>query len=325
MLAVYVEAPNVTDPLSAIVVGERPLPEVPEGHVLVKMSAVALNPHDILTVQGFSGLNGREQIFPMILGSEGVGKLDDGTEVVIYPVINTPGWRGAEVDDPDRRIFGEWDQGTFAEYVAVPAHNAVPVPPGLVRDTAAVAGAAWLTAYRMLFVKGQVRAGQTILVQGASGGVSTALTQLGKAAGMQVWVTGRSEEKLEAARRLGASQTYLTGTKLPGLADAAFETVGAVTFGHSVESVRPGGTVVVCGAVGGIDAHLDLRRLFVEEIDVRGVFAGARQDLVDLMSFLAQTGIKPQIGHVLPLREAGEAFRLLAAGKSNGKIVLTCD
>jgi len=110
---------------------------------------------------------------------------------------------------------------------------------------AAVMGTAWLTAYRMLFVKSGLRPGQTMLVQGASGGVATALVQLGRAAGMQVWVTGRSDAKRAVAERLGADATFPSGARLPARVDAVFETVGEATWAHSMRALKPGGLVLV--------------------------------------------------------------------------------
>jgi len=323
MFAVYACQANAQNPLSSLITGERPDPSVPPGWVRVKMSAASLNSQDLGTLRGWGGLYGRPQVFPMILGCDGVGTLDDGTKVVIYPIIGDPDWRGLEIHDPNRRVLGERDQGTFADYIAVPQRNAVPLPEGISLISASVLGAAWLTAYRMLFTKSGLRSGQTMLVQGASGGVSTALIQLGRAAGMQVWVAGRTQEKLTLAKQIGAHRTFLSGETLPRRVDAAFDTVGAATWKHSTHSVRSGGTIVVCGAATGDQPGADLVHVFVEEINVRGVFAGTIDDLNDLMAFVVSAGIKPQVGHVLPMERAGEGFIALLEGRSLGKIVLT--
>src|SRR4051794_1210917 len=184
MFAVYAAEPNPDDPIAALRIGERPEPEVPEGWVAVRVRAASLNMHDLWTLRGVGIKPDR---FPMILGCDGAGVLEDGTEVVLHSVINAPGWQGDDTLDPKRTLLTEKYQGTFADYVVVPARNAVPKPPGLSFAEAAVMGTAWLTAYRMLFVKSGLQPGQTMLVQGASGGVSTALVQLGRAAGFRVW------------------------------------------------------------------------------------------------------------------------------------------
>src|SRR3954466_1987718 len=187
MFAVYAAEPNADAPLESLTVGERPEPEVPGGWVAVTVTAASLNMHDLWTLRGV-GI--KPEQFPMILGCDGAGVLDDGTEVVLHSVIGDPDWGGDETLDPKRTLLTEKHQGTFAETVIVPRRNALPKPAGLTFGEAACMGTACLTPYRMLFVKSELRPGQTILVQGASGGVATALIQLGVAAGFRVWVTG---------------------------------------------------------------------------------------------------------------------------------------
>lgn len=212
MFAVYASEPSPDDPLASLVVGERPAPVPQPGWVPVTVAAASLNMHDVWTLRGVGIAPDR---FPMILGCDGAGILADGTEVVIHSIVNAPDWRGDETLDPQRTLLTEKHQGTFADAVMVPEGNAVAKPPGLSTVHAAVMGTAWLTAYRMLFVKSGLRPGQRMLVQGASGGVSTALIQLGRAAGMTVWVTGRTEEKRALAERLGAHEVFESGARLP--------------------------------------------------------------------------------------------------------------
>ena len=172
----------------------------------------------------------------MILGCDGAGTLPDGSPVVLHSIIGDPAWFGDETLDPRRNMLTEKHQGTFADTVVVPARNAVPMPEGLTPAQAAVMGTAWLTAYRMIFSKSGLQPGQTMLVQGATGGVSTALIQLGVAAGMCVWVTGRTQEKQDVAARLGAHATFPSGARLPetrgrGLRDRRRGHVGALDEG----------------------------------------------------------------------------------------------
>src|SRR5699024_240685 len=129
---------------------------------------------------------------------------------------------------------------------------------------------AWLTAYRMLFVKAGLRPGQTILVQGASGGVATALIRLGQAAGLRVWVTSRTEEKRQRACSLGAAAAFETGARLPGRVDAVMETVGEATWSHSLKSLKPGGVIVTCGATSGFGPSAELNRVFFTQLSVIG-------------------------------------------------------
>jgi NADPH:quinone reductase-like Zn-dependent oxidoreductase len=320
MFAVYAAEPNADAPLDSLTVGERPEPEVPDGWVAVTVTAASLNMHDLWTLRGV-GI--KPEQFPMILGCDGAGRLDDGTEVVLHSVITSPGWRGEETLDPKRTLLTEKHQGSFAEKVVVPARNAVPMPAGLTASQAAVMGTAWLTAYRMLFVKSGLRPGQTMLVQGASGGVSTALVQLGRAAGMRVWVTGRTEDKRALAEKLGAHATFPSGERLPERVDAVFETVGDATWSHSMRSLRPGGVIVVSGATSGPNPGADLQRLFFLQLRVIGSTMGTRDELADLLAFVANAGISPEIGLELPMERAEEGFRAMLDGDTAGKIVFT--
>ncbi|KAA9158607.1 zinc-binding dehydrogenase [Amycolatopsis acidicola] len=320
MFAVYAKEPNQEKPLDSLVVGERPEPSVPEGWVRVAVKAASLNMHDIWTLRGV-GI--KPDQFPMILGCDGAGVLDDGTEVVLHSVVNAPGWQGDDTLDPKRTLLTEKHQGTFADYVIVPKRNAVPKPAGLSFAEAATMGTAWLTAYRMLFVKSGLKPGQTMLVQGASGGVSTALVQLGRAAGLRVWVTGRTEEKRALAEQLGAHQSFESGARLPERVDGVFETVGKATWGHSLKSLKPGGVVVVSGSTSGPDPSADLQRVFFLQLRVLGSTMGTRDELADLLSYLDLAGIRPQIGAELPFSEAEQGFQSMLDGATAGKIVFT--
>jgi NADPH:quinone reductase-like Zn-dependent oxidoreductase len=320
MFAVYASEPNMDSPLDSLVVGERPEPAVPEGWVRVKVKAASLNMHDLWTLRGVGIKPDR---FPMILGCDGAGVTDDGTEVVLHSVINAPGWQGDDTLDPKRSLLTEFHQGSFADYVVVPARNVLPKPAGLSFAEAATMGTAWLTAYRMLFVKSGLRPGQTMLVQGASGGVSTALIQLGRAAGYRVWVTGRSEEKRALAEQVGAHQTFESGARLPERVDAVFETVGKATWSHSVKALKPGGIIVVSGSTSGPDANAELQRVFFLQLRIAGSTMGTRDELADLLGYLDLKGIRPQIGAELPFGEAEQGFRSMQAGETAGKIVFT--
>lgn len=320
MFAVYAAEPNLADPLAALVVGDRPEPEVPAGWVSVRTRAASLNMHDLWTLRGI-GL--KPDQYPMILGGDATGTLPDGTEVVVYPVIGDPAWSGDETLDPRRTLLTEKHQGAFADVVVVPERNVVPVPAEVSTQAASVLGTAWLTAYRMLFTKSGLRPGQTMLVQGAAGGVSTALVQLGAAAGMRVWVTGRTAEKRALAAQLGAHATFEPGARLPGKVDAVFESVGEATWAHSMRALRPGGAVICCGATSGAAPAADLQRLFFLQIRVEGSTMGTRQELIDLLAFVAGTGISPEVGLELPMEKAADGFRAMLDGEVAGKIVFT--
>jgi NADPH:quinone reductase-like Zn-dependent oxidoreductase len=197
------------------------------------------------------------------------------------------------------------------------------MPEELTPAQAAVMGTAWLTAYRMIFVKSGLHPGQTMLVQGATGGVSTALIQLGTAAGMRVWVTGRTQEKQDVAARLGAHATFETGARLPERVDAVFETVGEATWAHSMKALKPGGVIVVSGSTSGPAPSADLQRLFFLQLRVIGSTMGTRDELANLLKFVANKGISPEIGLELPMEKATDGFRAMLDGDTAGKIVFT--
>lgn len=320
MFAVYASGPCPDDPMAALTLGDRPEPVPDRGWVRVKVHAASLNMHDLWTLRGV-GI--RPDAFPMILGCDGAGVLDDGTEVVIYPVIGSADWRGDETLDPARSILTEVYQGTFATHTVVPVRNVVPKPADLSFAAAACMGTAWLTAYRMLFVRSGLRPGQTMLVQGASGGVSSALIALGAAAGLRVWVTGRSDQKRAVAQSLGADATFEPGARLPERVDGVFETVGAATWSHSVKALVPGGVIVISGATSGDATAAELQRIFFLQLRVIGSTMGTRDELEDLLSFCVETGISPLIGAELPIADAAAGFRTMLDGEGTGKTVFT--
>ncbi len=322
MLAAFATAPNPSDPLAALEVGDRPEPEVPDGWTTVAVRAASLNHHDLWTLRGV-GI-GKDR-FPMILGCDASGLDAEGRDVVVHSVITSPGWAGDETLDPGRTLLSEVHPGTFAERVAVPTRNVLPKPAELSHQEAACLGTAWLTAYRMLFVNSGVRPGGTILVQGASGGVATALIALGAATGYRMWVTGRSEEKRRAALELGAEAAFEPGARLPRRVHAVMETVGEATWSHSLKALEPGGRVVVSGATSGPNPPADLSRVFFRQLSIVGSTMGTRAELEHLLSLLVSTGVRPAIGRTLPLDRAAEGLAAMAAGDTAGKIVLTVD
>ena len=321
MLAAYAASASPDDPLSALVVGERPAPEVPEGWARVRLKAASLNHHDLWSLRGV-GLPAER--LPMILGCDGAGLDDEGREVVVHAVIGDPAWRGDETLDPKRSLLSERYQGTLAEEVVVPRHNLVPKPAGLSWAEAACLPTSWLTAYRMLFVQADLSPGSTVLVQGAGGGVATAVIALGHAAGLRIWATSRDEAKRARALELGADQAFEPGVRLPERVDAVMETVGAATWTHSIRSLRPGGTIVISGATSGPNPKAtELNRIFFLQLKVIGSTMGTRDELVRLTRFLLSTGVRPTVDSVMPLAEARKGFDRMATGDLIGKIVFT--
>jgi len=307
------------DPLSALEVADAPATEPPAGWVRVTVGAAALNRHDLWSLRGV-GLPAEK--LPMVLGCDAAGTTDDGTEVVVHAVISDDDFRGDETLDPRRSLLSEVHPGTLAEHVWVPRRNLLPKPAGWSVERAASLGTAWLTAYRMLFTQARAVPGQTILVQGAAGGVSNALITLGQAAGLRVWVTGRSPERLAKASSWGATQTFSTGERLPARVDAVFETVGKATWKHSVQSLKPGGCIVVSGATTGGDAPAMLENVFFRQLRVLGSTMGTRDEFERLLGFCALQDLAPEIDSVHPLAQARDAFARLESGDAVGKVLL---
>ena len=320
MLAVFAQEIHPDDPLSALRIDERPEPEPPAGWATVTVKAASLNHHDLWSLRGV-GLS--EERLPMILGCDAAGVDEDGDEVVVHAVVSDESWRGDETFDPKRSILSERHQGTFAERVAVPRRNLVPKPAALSFEEAACLPTAWLTAYRMLFTRARVVPGMTILVQGAGGGVATALVVLANAAGVRVWVTGRSEEKRSRALELGADQAFEPGARLPERVDAVMETIGEATWGHSVRSLKPGGTLVVSGATSGAAPPAELNRVFFLQLSIVGSTMGTRDELERLARFCVDKGVRPVIHDTVPMRDARRGFEAMLDGQVVGKIVLT--
>lgn len=317
MLAAYATGFSADDPLSCLEVGDRPEPEAREHWSTVEVRAAALNHHDLWSLRGV-GL--REEQLPMILGTDAAGVAPDGTEVVVHGVVGADG-HGVGPREP-RTLLSERYPGTLAQRVSVPTANLVPKPSQLTFAEAACVPTAWLTAYRMLFTAAGLGPGDRVLVQGAGGGVATAATILGAAAGLEVVVTSRDAGKRLRALEAGAAHALETGSRLPFRVDAVVETVGAATWAHSVRSVRPGGTIVVAGATSGDAPPAELTRVFFQELRVQGVTMGSREDLVALLRFMARTGVRPRIDRTLPLEQAREGLARLAAGEQFGKIVV---
>jgi NADPH:quinone reductase-like Zn-dependent oxidoreductase len=160
-------------------------------------------------------------------------------------------------------------------------------------------------------------------VQGAGGGVATALILLGRAAGFRVWATSRSDAKREQALELGADQVFPSGARLPERVDAVMETVGEATWSHSLKALRPGGRMVISGATSGTMPPADLARIFFLQLSVVGSTMGSRDQLARLVKFCEQTGVRPQIDRTLPMAEAKEGFAAMINGELFGKVVFT--
>ena len=327
MRAVYAAGVDYDDPLSVLEVGERPEPQSKPFWSTISVHASTVNHHDVWSLQGV-GLSA--DATPMILGTDAAGVLEEdipvrkglkaGSEVVLYTFIGTD---GAGVMPGERRtILSEKYAGTMAELTQVPSANVFAKPANLNHDEAAALGTSWLTAYSLLFTSANVKPGDTILIQGAGGGVSTAAIQLAHAAGLEVFVTSRSEAKRAKAVELGADAAFEPAARLPRKVDAVIESVGAATWSHSVRSVRPGGTIAICGATTGDQPGAELTRVFFQDIRVQGNTMGSREDFARLLRFVEHADLHPVIDSTFALADARRAFAKVIDGDVFGKIVL---
>jgi NADPH:quinone reductase-like Zn-dependent oxidoreductase len=320
MLAAVCARISPDDPVSGLDVLEVAEPTAGSGWEVIEVRAAALNQHDIWSLRG---VGVTEESLPAVLGTDAAGVTADGREVVVHAVLGTPGPGEDETLAADFHLFSERGvPGTLAQRVAVPSRNLIPKPAGLSFGQAACLPTAYLTAYRMLFNRARLQPGQSVLVQGAGGGVATAAVLIGRAAGLAVYVTSRSEEKRARAIELGAVDAIEPGGRLPVRVDAVLETVGKATWDHSLKSLRSGGIVVVAGATTGADPSADLARMFWRQLSVVGSSMGTLAELQRLCSFLELTGVRPLVDSEHPLGDAHAAFARLAEGSEFGKIVV---
>lgn len=312
MKAAFASAINADDPLSALTIGDAPEP-VHEGDdwATVQVRTSSLNHHDLWSLRGV-GLP--PERLPMILGCDAAGVDEQGNEVVVFPVVADRG------DPRGFSLLSERLQGTLAERVAVPRANLVPKPANVSFVDAACLPTAWLTAYRMLRARGRVDEGQSVLVQGAGGGVATAAVVLAVAMGKRVYATSRDAEKRARIAELGATAVE-PGARLPERVDVVIETVGAATFDHSLKCAAPGARIVVSGTTSGHLATVDLRRVFALQLEIVGSTMGTAEELADLLA-LVSGGMKPVVDVVLGFSEVRQAFERLYRGDVFGKIVL---
>jgi NADPH:quinone reductase-like Zn-dependent oxidoreductase len=312
MRAVFAKAFSPDDPLAGLAVDDRPDPQAPDGWSVVRVTASSLNHHDIWSLKGV-GLT-PEQL-PMILGCDAVAMTDDGTRVLVYPVI-------ADAKDPRGfTLLSEKHQGTLADYVTVPSGNLIPLPDEISDVDAAALPTAWLTAYRALTTKGRIDEGESVLVQGAGGGVATAAVVLATAMGKRVYATSRDAGKREKIAALGATAVE-PGARLPERVDVVIETVGEATLDHSLKCAAPGARIVVSGGTSGRTAAVLLPRVFMMELQILGSSMGTAEELRELTDLVAQGKATPVIDTVLPFADARQAFEKLNSGAVFGKIVL---
>jgi NADPH:quinone reductase-like Zn-dependent oxidoreductase len=320
VLAATAVSQSADDPLSGLELRDIARPVAKAGWAVVRVVASSLNMHDLWTLRG---VGHPAENLPMVLGCDAAGYDEDGNEVIVYPVIaDHDAGGGDETLDPNRALLSERHDGAFAEYLTVPRRNLVPKPAWLSFDGAACLPVAWTTAYRMLFTKANIKAGDRVLVQGAGGGVASAAIKLAAAAGAVVYVTSRSETKRADALSWGARMAVGSGERLPERVDLVIETVGEATWSHSMKSLRPGGTIVIAGATTGTNPPADLARVFYLQQRILGSTGSTRAELVAMLRMLEATGVRPVIDQTMPLADIHKGFQLMIDGAHTGKIIV---
>jgi NADPH:quinone reductase-like Zn-dependent oxidoreductase len=296
-----------------------PDPEPAAGEVLIELRASALNHLDVWIRRGLPSVPK-----PRILGADGAGiRVDTGERVLINPGIQ----HGEQI-----HVVGEHGDGTNAELIAVPEANVYPIPEGLSFEQAAAFPLVFETAYRMLITRARLEAGEWVFLWGIGSGVSTAGLAIAHALGARTIVTSSSDAKLARARELGADVT-LNHTTLDVKAavreatdgrgaDIVVEHVGEATWRTSLEVVRPGGRVTVCGATTGPNPAAALHRIWWKQLSILGSSMGTTEDFEGAYELVASGRALPLVDEIFPLAEAAAAHARLEAGEQMGKIVL---
>ena len=341
MKAAYIEQ---NGDLDAIQVGEVKDPEPARDEVAIEVKAAALNHLDIWVRKGRPGL---ELCFPHVLGSDAMGTViavgaevdtvQEGQEVIIDPGLSCGVCeyclRGQQSECLHYGIVGMSSPGTFAERVSVPATNVYPVPSHLTPAEAAALPLAYLTAWRMLMSRGELRAGHSVLIHGIGGGVALAGLQLARIAGAEVIVTSSSGEKLERAAKLGASATinYTNNSDVAGAVkdltggrgvDLVLDSVGAATWSTNFGAIRRGGRIVHCGVTSGASAQVDISALYWNHVTVMGSTMGSREEFRQMVRAVSASALHPVLDSVVSLNDAQNATGRMERGEQFGKIVL---
>jgi zinc-binding alcohol dehydrogenase/oxidoreductase len=314
-----------------------PEPEPGPGETVVRLRAAALNRRDVFVTYGqYPGV--RPDALPVILGSDGSGEVvargegaggpDEGTEVVINPALY---WG----DDPRKpgkeyRILGLPDDGTFAQFVKVPAENVFPKPSHLSHEEAAALPLGALTAYRALVTRGEVEEGETVVVPGVGSGVATLVVQMAAALGARVFVTSGSDEKIEKAKEFGAeggvnydSEDWSRELKsMAGGVDLSVDLAGGEAFNALVSLAKPGSRIVAVGATAGPTPKAMTIRIALKHLDVLGTAMGTNEEFGAMLDLFAEYGLHPTINETYALEETAKAMKYMEEGKGIGKIVL---
>jgi NADPH2:quinone reductase len=324
-----------------------PEPEIKPDQVLIRVKAVALNHLDLFVREGIPGL---KLEMPHVLGSDisgviaevgsAVSGLETDQKVVVDPSLYCARCefciQGQHSLCSQYRIIGEHVRGGYAEFVAVNAGNAIPIPEMSILDYFQVAAIplTFMTAWRMVMTRARLKPGEDVLITGiGGGGVAIAALQVAKLAGAKVFVTSSSDEKLAKARELGADMgiNYRTNpdyhkevwklTNKRGM-DVVIDSAGQATWEKSMRSLRKGGRLVTCGATTGPIAKTNINLLFWKQLELLGSTMGNRSELREVLKLAWNGQLRPVVDRVFPLPEARKVHELLEAGKQFGKLVL---
>ncbi len=320
-----------------LVYEDVPEPEPGPGEIVVRLHNAALNRRDVFVTRGqYPGA--KPDALPVTLGSDGSGEVvargdgadgpSEGTEVVINPALY---WG----DDPlvpgkEYRILGLPDEGTFAQFVKVPAESVFPKPSHLSHEEEAAIPLGALTAYRALVTRGQVQEGETVVVPGIGSGVATFIVQMAAALGARVFVTSGSDEKIEKAKEFGAeggvnynNEDWSKELKsMAGGVDLSVDHVGGDAFDALVSLAAPGGRIVTFGATAGPKVEVVMPRIFLKHLTVLGTAMGTPEEFGAMLELYQEHGLRPAINEIFPLEEATAAMEHMEEGAGIGKIVL---
>jgi len=323
-------------------VSDRPEPACGPQDVLIDVKACGINHLDLWVRKG----GPRGFPIPLILGSDAAGVvrsapagsgLKSGDEVVVYPAEGCGACPACERgEDPlctGFKIYGAWRDGGLAERMAVPVRNCLRKPAGLDFIQAAAVAINYITAWHMLVGRAALRPGETVLIQAAGSGVSTAGIQIARHLGARVIATSSTPEKLEHARRLGSDEVldYKAGDvparvmELTGGqgVQVVFDHVGQATWQVDLACLAKGGRLVFCGATTGPDGKVNLAAVYFKSQSILGSTMGTREDFREVLHLMDRGAFRPIVDRVFPLEEIQEAHRIIEAGSQTGKIVVT--
>jgi NADPH:quinone reductase-like Zn-dependent oxidoreductase len=327
---------------------DAPTPTIGPTDILLNLKAAALN-HLDLWVR--SGERERNVPLPHIPGSDGAGIVAEvgsgvdwltiGDRVLISPGISCGHCErclsGRDNLCPSYRVLGVREDGTYAEFVKVPAMNVVPIPGTLEFTEAAAIPLVFLTAWHMLMTLAKIQPGETVFVHAAGSGVGSAAIQIAKLVEAHVITTAGSGEKLKRATELGADEVInyrekdfveevkrITGKR--GV-DVVFESVGGEIFEKSITALAKGGRLVTCGATTGYNLNLDIRYVYSRHQTIYGSWMGSKNELLRVLKFFEgekdERRLQPVVDRIFPLDRAVDAQRYLEARKNFGKVVLS--